>query len=193
MSEISRQERRNVSDSMVGRTLEDAQQAARRFVFDEAGFAQVVSRDRHGHLAGRTMTAFLNQDWSVDLVQRRQHARLAQWRRDPHTLVIWVGTPAIGATNDHPHVFDIDTLPPRAVFIRGTISFLDADETERIYRREIEAQRAHGFTKAPLRNRDEVERDLAAVHLAPYRVRLEGFGDGAQSFDFTITTLGGTP
>lgn len=169
-----------------------AQRAARRFVIDEAEFAQVVSRDRHGDLVGRSMTAFLNVDWSVDLVQRRQHARLAQWRHDPHALVTWVGTPADGASNEHPHVFDIGALPPRAVFIRGAVTFLGPTQTEQIYRREIEAQRASGLTRAPLRDRDQVERDLVAVHLDPYRVRLEGFGDGAEAFDFTITTLGGT-
>jgi hypothetical protein len=164
--------------------LDRAIQAAFRFVADDTGFAQVVSVDRRGHPVGRSMTAFLNPDWSVDLVQRAQHARLSQWRHNPHTLVTWVGGPATGATNDHPHVFDINTLPPRAVFVRGAVRFLDAAETERIYRREIEAQRAAGFTKAPLRSPDDVAQNLAAVHLVPYRVRLEGFGNEAQAFDF---------
>lgn len=172
--------------------LDRASAAARAFVREEAGFAQVVSKDRHGHLVGRSMTAFLNDDWSVDLVQRRQHARLAQWRDDPHALVTWVGTPASGASNEHPHVFDINTLPPRAVFVRGTVIFLSPERTEQIYRREIEAQRAAGFVKAPLRGRAEVDRDLAAVRIVPYRVRLEGFGDDAQAFDFTITESGGS-
>lgn len=171
--------------------LDHAKRAARRFVVGDAGFAQVVSVDRRGQLVGRSMTAFLNDDWSVDLVQRLQHARLTQWRRNPHTLVTWVGTPAVGATNDHPHVFDIDTLPPRAVFVRGAVTFLDPARTEQIYRREIESQRAAGFTKAPLRSPNEVERELEAVRLIPYRVRLEGFGDGAQAFDFTVNEMGG--
>lgn len=167
-------------------TLACAQQAARLFVAEEAGFAQVYSIDRAGCPVGRSMTAFLNEDWSVDLVQRRLHARLAQWRHDPHACASWVGSPAPGATNEHPHVFDIDTLPPRAVFIRGEVRFLDADETERIYRREIEVQRAHGNTRAPLRDAAGVERDLTGIRLIPYRVRLEGFGVEAQSFDFTL-------
>jgi len=170
--------------SELGPDFARAQQAAFRFVADEAGFAQVYSLDRRGHPVGRTMLAFLNPDWSVDLVQRAQHARLAQWRRDPHTLVSWIGAAAAGATNEHPHVFDIDTLPPRAVFVRGVVTFLQGEETERIYRREIDAQRAAGFTKAPLRSPDDVAQNLAAVRLVPYRVRLEGFGYEAQAFDF---------
>lgn len=169
-----------------------AQQAARQYVMDEAKFAQVTSRDSHGQLVGRSMTAFLNPDWSVDLVQRRQHARLAQWRLDPHALVSWVGTPADGASNEHPHVFDIGALPPRVIFVRGVVTFLDPEQTENIYRREIEAQRASGLTRAPLRSRVQVDQDLVAVHLDPYRVRLEGFGHGPEAFDFTITTSGGT-
>lgn len=172
--------------------LERATRAAFQFVADDAGFAQVVTVDGRGQLVGRSMTAFLNEDWSVDLLQRRQHARLPQWRRNPHTLVMWVGTPAAGATNEHPHVFDINTLPPRAVFVRGTVTFLDPVRTELIYRREIEAQRAAGFDRAPLRTADEVERDLEAVRVIPYRVRLEGFGDGAEAFDFTLNETGGS-
>lgn len=178
----------NEPDSVLDR----ARQAAFRFIADDAGFAQIISVDRRGQLVGRSMTAFLNHDWSVDLLQRRQHARLAQWRRDPHTLVMWVGTPAAGATNEHPHVFDINTLPPRAVFVRGTVTFLDTARTERIYRREIEAQRAAGFDRAPLRDAAEVERDLEAVRVIPYRVRLEGFGNGAEAFDFTVNDAGGS-
>lgn len=164
--------------------LSGAQQAAFDFVAEDAGFAQVVSVDQRGHPVGRSMTAFLNPDWSVDLVQRRLHARLEQWRRDPHALVTWVGTPAPGASNEHPHVFDIATLPPRVVFVRGVVTFLDAKHTEQIYRREIEAQRKAGNTRAPLRSPDDVAQNLAAVRLVPYRIRLEGFGREAQAFDF---------
>jgi hypothetical protein len=159
--------------------------AAQAFVRDEAGFAQVTTIDREGFPVGRTMTAFLNADWSVDMVQRRGHARLAQLRRDPRTLVAWVGTPAPGASNERPHVFDIGRLPPRAVLIRGTAHFMDDDWTEACYRRHVTAQRAAGHTRAPLRTAAEVATDLVGVHLEPHRVRLEGFGSGAQSFDWS--------
>jgi Pyridoxamine 5'-phosphate oxidase len=161
--------------------------AALAFVHEEAGFAQVTTIDRHGFPVGRSMTAFLNDDWSVDLVQRRSHARLAQLRRDPRTLVTWVGEPAPGATNERPHVFDIGRLPARAVFVRGTARFMDDAATVACYSRHVARQRAQGFTRAPLRDADQVLSDLAGVHLEPYRVRLEGFGTGAQSFDWTLS------
>lgn len=161
--------------------------AALAFVHGDAGFAQVTTIDRHGFPVGRSMTAFLNDDWSVDLVQRRSHARLAQLRRDPRTLVTWVGDPAPGATNERPHVFDIGRLPPRAVYIRGTARFMDDDTTVACYSRHVALQRAQGFTRAPLRNAEQVLTDLTGVHLEPYRVRLEGFGTGAQSFDWTLS------
>jgi hypothetical protein len=161
--------------------------AALAFVHEEAGFAQVTTIDRHGFPVGRSMTAFLNDDWSVDLVQRRSHARLAQLRREPRTLVTWVGDPAPGATNERPHVFDIGRLPARAVFVRGTAWFMDDAETVACYSRHVARQRAQGFTRAPLRDADQVRSDLAGVHLEPYRVRLEGFGTGAQSFDWTLS------
>jgi hypothetical protein len=161
--------------------------AALAFVHDEAGFAQVTTIDRLGFPVGRSMTVFLNDDWSVDLVQRRTHARLAQLRRDPRTLVTWVGEPAPGATNERPHVFDIGRLPPRAVYVRGTARFMDDAATVACYSRHVARQRAQGFTRAPLRDADQVTSDLVGVHVDPYRVRLEGFGEGAQSFDWTLS------
>jgi hypothetical protein len=161
--------------------------AALAFVHEEAGFAQVTTIDRFGFPVGRSMTAFLNDDWSVDLVQRRSHARLAQLRREPRTLVTWVGSPAPGATNERPHVFDIGRLPPRAVYVRATARFMDDAETVACYSRHVARQRAQGFTRAPLRDAEQVRSDLAGVHLVPYRVRLEGFGTGAQSFDWTLS------
>ncbi|MDP5181220.1 pyridoxamine 5'-phosphate oxidase family protein [Blastococcus sp. BMG 814] len=168
----------------------DEQQAAVRraalaFVLEEAGFAQLTTIDRLGFPVGRSMTAFLNPDWSVDLVQRRTHARLAQLRRDPRLLVTWVGDPAPGATNERPHVFDIGRLPPRAVYVRGTAAFLDDAATISLYRHHVGRQRAQGFTKAPLRSPEQVVEDLVGVHVTPYRIRLEGFGAGAQAFDWT--------
>lgn len=166
--------------------LAAARAAAQAFVREEAGFAQVTSIDRAGFPVGRTMTAFLEPDWSVALVQRRTHARLAQLRRDPHVLVTWVGSPAPGATNERPHVFDLGRLPPRAVFVRGTAVFTPDDWTVERYLRAVTAQRAAGHTRAPLRTPEQVVADLAGVLVRPYRVRLEGFAEGARSFDWTV-------
>ena len=160
--------------------------SAQAFVRDEAGFAQVVTRDRHGFPVGRTMTAFLNPDWSVELVQRRSHARLRQLDADPRVLVTWVGSAAPGASNDSPHVFDLGLLPPRAVFVRGTAVFQDDAWTVDRYLAHVGAQRARGLDKAPLRTPEQVVEDLVGVLVVPYRVRLEGFGAGAQSHDLVL-------
>lgn len=171
--------------------LDDAQELARSFVREEAGFAQVTTLDIKGFPVSRSMTAFLADDWSISLVQRRSHQRMNQMRRDPHILVTWVGSPAPGATNERPHVFDIGRLPPRVVFVRATTQFMDEAWTLDCYLREVHRQRAQGFDRAPLRTPEQVREDLVGVRLAPYRVRLEGFGEGAQSFDWTIdATLG---
>ena len=166
--------------------LAGAQAAALAFVTGEAGFAQVTTIDGRGFPVARTMTAFLDDDWSVALVQRRTHARLRQLAVDPRLLVTWVGTPAEGATNERPHVFDLGRLPPRVVFVRGTAHFQDDEWTVERYLRHVEQQRAQGFTRAPLRTRTQAAADLVGVRVAPYRIRLEGFGRGAQSFDITL-------
>lgn len=169
----------------------DVLAAAQEFVLQEAGFAQVVTKDQWGFPVGRTMTAFLQTDWSVELVQRRSHVRLRQLQDEPRLLVTWVGAPRSGATNERPHVFDIGLLPPRAVFVRGTAAFMDDAWTAGRYLRHVQEQRAKGFDRAPLRDADQVTADLVGVRVAPFRLRLEGFGEGAQSFDVTIHPSGG--
>lgn len=179
--------------------LNDARALARSFVLEEAGFAQLTTLDRFGYPVARSVTAFLGADWSVVLVQRGTHARMAQLRRDPRVLMCWVGDPALSASNERPHVFDIGRLPPRAVMVRGTARFMAADWTQGQYRRHVDQQRAEGHCAAPLRDAAQVAKDLVGIIVVPYRVRLEGFGVGAQSFDwvaappdhrFTDTTEG---
>lgn len=160
--------------------------AALDFLRDEAGFAQVTTLDRQGFPVARTMTAFIRDDWSVDLVQRGTHARVAQWRSNPRTLIAWIGAPASDASNDSPHVFDLGLLPPRAVFVRGTAAVMEDEWTVECYQRELAAQRAVGHTRAPVRDRGRIVADLVGVHLTPVRIRLEGFGSGANSFDWTV-------
>lgn len=157
---------------------------AQRFVLDEAAFAQLTTIDARGYPVTRTMTAFLLEDWSVATVQRRGHRRVAQWQRRPQTEVVWVGRPRAGATNERPHVFDIGALPPRVVAVRGDAEVMPQDWTETVYRRAVTAQRAAGNDRAPLRTPEEVTAELVGVRIRPIRVRLEGFGDGAQSFTF---------
>lgn len=162
-----------------------ARERARRFVLEEAGFAQVTTIDARGYPVTRTMTAFLDDDWGVATVQRRLHRRIGQWQRRPHTGVVWVGTPQDGAANERPHVFDLGLLPPRVVSIRGDARLMPAAWTEQVYRRAASAQRAAGHDRAPLRSPAEVAEELVGVLIRPVRVRLEGFGQGAQSFTFT--------
>lgn len=176
-----------------GRDLAQARIAAQEFVRIEAGFAQLTTLDRVGFPVARSMTAFLEDDWSVSLVQRRVHARIAQMKRNDHALVTWVGTPAPDATNERPHVFDIGRLPPRAVYVRGQVVFMDEDWTEMRYREQLTSQRALGRTDAPVRTPAKVESDLVGVRLIPVRIRLEGFGEGAQAFEWTVLSTSDTP
>lgn len=167
------------------RDLAEATRAAQRFVRHEATFAQLTTVDARGYPVTRTMTAFLLDDWSIATVQRRGHRRIAQWHRRPQTEVVWIGTPRPGATNERPHVFDIGQLPPRLVAVRGDAVFMPEDWTEHIYRAAVTAQRAQGHIRAPLRSSADVAKELVGVRIQPVRIRLEGFGDGAQSFTFT--------
>ena len=70
------------------------------------------------------------------------------------------------------------------VLVRGTAEVAADDWTEEVYRRAVEAQRAAGNTRAPLRTAEQVRTDLVGLHVRPYRVRLEGFGEGAASSDW---------
>lgn len=159
---------------------------AETFVWAEAGFAQVTTLDDHGYPVCRSMTAFLADGFVVELVQRRVHRRLVQLAANPRLLVTWVGTPAPEATNERPHVFDLGRLPARAVMVRGTGELMDDDWTWRVYARHRAEHLARGQDRAPERDRAQVAADLVGLRVDPYRVRLEGFGDGAQSFDWRV-------
>jgi hypothetical protein len=160
-----------------------------RWLRDDAGFAQVVTVNRHGFPVARTMGAPVNDDWSVDLVQRRVHRRLAQLRHNPRLEIIWVGTPAPNSRNEHPPVFDYGWLVPRVVFLRGVAEFMDADWTVARYQQLSTALRMRGCTKAPQRDPENVRQTLVGVHVRPVRVRAEGFGAGAAAYTWTIEDL----
>jgi hypothetical protein len=178
----------------VGRQAEAdlarARATATAFVRREAGFAQVTTLDSHGYPVGRTMTAFLEDDWSVVLVQRRLHRRIEQWQRDPRTLVTWAGDPDATSTNEHPHVFDLGLLIPRVVMVRGDVSAMPDDETWFRYQQAMHQHRSAGNTRAPVRTRQQAADELVGVRLCPTRVRLEGFGVEAQSFTWSPVTRG---
>lgn len=161
-----------------------AERDALAFVSTEAGFAQVTTLDRNGYPVTRTMTAFLSDDWSVALVQRRSHERLHQWQINPRTQVSWLGSPSPKASNERPHVFDLGLLPPRFVSVRGTAEFMSDTWTVACYKEHLAQQRRHGHTKAPMRTSEQVVTDLVGVLIRPVKVRLEGFGSGAESFTF---------
>jgi len=161
-------------------------EAAAAFVRDEAGFAQVTTIDRSGYPIARSMTAFLADDWSVHLVQRVSHARIAQWRRNPRTLVTWVGAPSATIRNDAPHVFDLGLLPDRLVSIRGDAEFMPAEWTRQVFREHSDAHRAAGQMRAPDRSDDDVDENLIGVRIRPVRVRLEGFGADPTPTTWTI-------
>lgn len=162
------------------------QSAVMKFVREEASFAQLTTINRSGYPTGRTLGVFVNSDWSVDLVQRRTHARLEQMRRNPKVQVAWVGGPATGSTNDHPHVFDFGRLIPRVVFLRGTAEFMDDDWTWMVFSSWTRRHRARGLMKAPIRQEDNVRASLVGVHLHPLDVRAEGFGHEAETFTWLI-------
>ena len=159
---------------------------AESFVREEAGFAQVTTLDADGYPVSRSMTAFLAHGFAVELVQRRVHRRLEQLAVNPRLLVTWVGAPAPGATNERPHVFDLGRLPARAVMVRGSAEVMDDDWTWQVYSRHRTEHLARGQDRAPSRNRDQVAADLVGVRVHPFRIRLEGFAVGAQSFDWRI-------
>jgi hypothetical protein len=148
----------------------------------EAGFAQVFSINKAGYPVGRTMAAPIDDDFTVWLVQRKVHKRIGHWKRNPRTEVLWVGTPAPGSRNDSPHVYDRNLLVPRAVFLRGDAEFLDDAMLIDVFQRQTAIHRARGWTKAPQRTPENIVAELIGVRIRALQVRVEGFGQGAESF-----------
>lgn len=172
--------------------VEQVRREAMNFVTAEAGFAQVYTVNKDGYPVGRTMVAPVNEDWSVDLIQRKVHRRLGQLRRNPRVEITWVGQPAPDSVNDRPHVYDWGLQVPRVVFLRGIAEFMDDDWTVARYQRQTAIQHAKGLTKAPARSAGNVATELVGIHVRPVQIRAEGFGAGAQSFTWSITSAGGT-
>lgn len=160
-----------------------------QFLREEAGFAQLCTVSRDGFPVARTMGVPVNDDWSVDLVQRRTHRRLGQLQRNPRVEIVWVGTPARGSRNDHPAVFDFGWQVPRAVLLRGTVEPMTEDQTLEAYERLRAPLLARGLTKAPDRSPENVREELVGLHLRPVRLRVEGFGESAQAFSWTAEEL----
>src|ERR1700743_69610 len=129
--------------------LSAALTAGAEFVRTEAGFAQVTTLDAAGFPTARTVSAFLSPDWTVTLVQRNAHRRLAQVRRDPRILVSWAGPPAAASRNDSPAVFDLGLLIPRVVFVQGVAVELTGDETWACYAEHDRRLREQGNDRAP--------------------------------------------
>jgi hypothetical protein len=160
------------------------QQTVLTWLHHEAGFAQVFSINKAGYPVGRTMAAPVDDNFTVWLVQRKVHKRLQHWKRNPHSEVIWVGTPAPDSRNDTPHVYDCNLLVPRAVFIRGDAEFVDDALLIDMFQRQTALNLARGWTKAPLRTPQNVVAELVGVRIRALQVRVEGFGVGAASFQW---------
>lgn len=166
--------------------LEQVQREVLAFLREEAGFAQVYTVNRNEFPVGRTMVAPVNDDWSVDLVQRKVHRRLGQLQRNPRLEIAWVGDPAPDSVNDRPHVYDFGLLVPRVVFLRGIAEFMDGDWTVERFERQTAIQRGKGLTRAPERTPDNIREELVGIHVRPVQVRAEGFGAGPQSFTWPV-------
>lgn len=166
--------------------LAQVQREVMTFLTQEAGFAQVCTIGREGFPVARTMGAPVNADWSVDLVQRAGHQRLGQLRRNPRLVVIWLGSPAPGSANDHPHVYDFGLAIPRAVFLRGVAEFMGTEWTIERFQRLTATHRARGQVKAPERTVADIRAQLVGIRVRPIRVRAEGFGTEAQTYTWTV-------
>jgi len=152
------------------------------FLREDAGFAQLITLNTEGYPVGRTVVASINEDWTVDLVQRSVHARIGQWRRDPRTEIIWSGSPHRSNRNLRPHVFDWCVQIPRVVFLRGEAEFMTDRELVTSFNAQCAANLAAGRDLAPMRDRSDITSELIGVHIRPVQVRAEGFGMGAESW-----------
>jgi hypothetical protein len=160
----------------------ELERRALAWLHTEAGFAQVFTINKAGYPVGRTMVAVVDEAFCVWLVQRKVHKRIGHWKRNPRTEVMWIGSPAPGSRNDFPHVYDFNLLVPRAVFIRGDAQFLDDAALLAAFQRQTAINRAKGWIRAPERTPENVVSELVGVIIRPLQVRLEGFGNGAESF-----------
>ena len=163
-------------------TIDEVTTVALQFVRSEGGFAQVFTINRDGYPVGRTMGAPINDDWTVDLIQREVQRRIAHLRRNPRIEIVWTGSPSGRSTNDRPHVYDFGRQAPRVVFLRGTAEFMDEETTWKRFEALTAKHIAVGQDLAPARTREDVDANLVGILVRPIRIRAEGFGAGAESY-----------
>lgn len=152
------------------------------WLLTDARFAQVTTINAAGWPVTRTMGAPINTDWSVDLARRGTHRRIDHPRRNPRMDITGVGTPAPGASNDQPAVFDYGWLVPRAVILRGVAEFQDQNWALTRYRALTAEMAAQGSDGALCRSDALVRDELVGIRVRIVAVRAEGFGNAAQSF-----------
>jgi hypothetical protein len=165
---------------------EEWRRRVRRFLDQEATFAQVVTINHRDEPAARTMVAMVDDDWTVPLVQRNVHHRISQWRRNPATQIIWSGPPHRDNRNLAPHVYDLCVQVPRVVFLRGDAVFMTDEELLRQYRAMDDASRAAGRTLAPRLDDGAVVAELVGVRVRSTQVRAEGFAQGPESWTWRV-------
>lgn len=62
---------------------------------------------------------------------------------------------------------------------------MEDDELLATYKAQTEHQRSLGLTKAPLRTPSEVVEELIGTVIEAVQVRVEGFGSGARSYQWS--------
>lgn len=157
-------------------TVIDVRRAVRALLDQGPRFAQLVTVDGSGAPVTRTVGAEVGPDWTVELLTRREHARLKQLAANPLMQLLFVAEPLTTEPPAHPAVIDYGLPVPRLVALSGVAEPMDADATRRSYRRQSEAALARGCHRAPHRTPDQVDADLVGLRVRVHRVRAEGFG-----------------
>jgi hypothetical protein len=152
---------------------EELKQQIREFV-DTIPMAQVWTINSGGFPVGRSVGATLRDGWNINLIQAKDNGRVSQVRLHPEMTLEW---------NDGGRTTGKLTTP-RVIFLRGRGTLFDGDALVEAYNWRVETMKRRTGSVHHQLSEEEVRARLIGVRVEPLLVRAEGFGEGAEVFQW---------
>ncbi len=136
--------------------------------------ARFVTRTRSGVLRGRSVTAGIRPDWTVEILTPKEYRRTDQVRANPEVMLIWDDAPStdFGA-------------PTRVVYASGRCTVLEGPEVERWFERA-----RHENPRIANRTPEYAAAAWYVLRVEIGQVRMEGFAAPGERLEYRDVEAG---
>jgi hypothetical protein len=138
-----------------------------------------ITHNKAGAMRGRSLTANLRTDFTVEVLTPREFARSEQVKRDPRSMLIWDDAPV-----------ESWTAPTKVVFASGTTDVLEGNAVKEWFE-----ARKQDYPRIQHRTPEYAAQNWNVLIFAAEWIRMEGFAadneslvydDVARGLQFTI-------